>query len=218
MPAPPPNDSIARVLREHFDTEASDAGLRSPDWKSAGIRIASTPDAAMTARRILRQDEHRRVREALAKISPEHREALELAYGVTFRARDVDDGSGRRALRTEERNWRVRLREIYDFPECAIVLCALVSARALIWRSFGSRDAYRTWLLTVEGKNRSNAIEKDALEVLQEACGAFAAVYEPPVNQPRLDAEPPRKIRKIDREAQRERRRREAEDEERSVR
>jgi hypothetical protein len=125
VPASPQNDSIARVLREHFDTEAVDAGLRSPDWQSGGIRSASSPDAGMFARAIrFRQDEHRRVREALARVSPEHREALELAYGVAFRERDVDDGSRRRALRTSERNWRVRLREIYDFPECAVVLAS----------------------------------------------------------------------------------------------
>jgi hypothetical protein len=205
VPASPRDDSIARVLREHFDTEAVDAGLRSPDWQSGGIRSASSPDAGMFARAIrFRQDEHRRVREALARVSPEHREALELAYGVAFRERDVDDGSRRRAPRTSERNWRVRLREIYDFPECAVVLAA-----SIVGRSIGVTDAGgfvdRVRLMDARGRD---GVKAAALELLEQARREFAAVYEPPRGFPRLDAAPPRRTRRFDRE----RLRREAEE------
>lgn len=187
------------------------------------------------------QDGHRRVRQALGKLAPEQRNILELAYGLTFRNRDVETESKRRALRTEERNWRVRLRERFDYLECAAVLASPV-ARALYHahemaheqavdaalppldervdagRKWGSpyedtvedrarlrvalpRDVldvracemgFVEWLATTDEKTRSR-ITANVMGLLMEALKAFAHVYVPPKDEPRLDAVTPRK-------------------------
>lgn len=115
---------LATLLRIYFDTEASHAGLRSPDLARAGGRSATTPDAAAVAR-VARGApvDHRRIRQALQALDPRHAEVLSLAFGVTLRNRDVDDTSRRKAIRTPERSWRVQLAELYGV-EGAVVLAS----------------------------------------------------------------------------------------------
>jgi limonene-1,2-epoxide hydrolase len=117
-------DTFAAILRIYFDTEASRAGLRSPDFARAGGRSATTPDAAAVAR-VSRGSgvDHQRIRQALQALEPHHIEVLSLAFGVTLRNRDVDDTSRRRAFRTPERAWRVQLAELYGV-EGAVALAS----------------------------------------------------------------------------------------------
>jgi hypothetical protein len=65
-------------------------------------------------------------------MNPTHANALQLAYGVTFRSRDIDDGvrgKTRKAPRSEERNWRVKMRELYG--ETAAIVIALPIANEM---------------------------------------------------------------------------------------
>ena len=66
---------------------------------------------------------HRRVREALKRLSSKHAEIITLAYGDRLRSRDVEDSKKRKALPQAERNWRVRLVELYG-PEAGMVLAS----------------------------------------------------------------------------------------------
>jgi limonene-1,2-epoxide hydrolase len=117
-------DFLPHILRLHFDTEASHAGLRSPDLARTGGRSASTPDAGAVARAARRAPvDHARVRRALQALSSAHAETLVLAFGVTLRNRDIDDTSRRRAPRAAERSWRVQLAELYGI-EGAVVLAS----------------------------------------------------------------------------------------------
>lgn len=107
----------ATILRDHFDTEAADAGLKSLNLESTGASGSRSFDGAAVARADRSRERslhtHRRIREALQKLRPEHVEIVSLAYGVRLRSRDIEDGKKRKALRQHERNWRVRLAEVY---------------------------------------------------------------------------------------------------------
>jgi hypothetical protein len=119
----------AAILRGHFDTEAADAGLRSLDLASAGGGSRSpSPDASAVARidkrRVFGETcNHRRIRDALRRLDKVHVELLSLAYGCRLRTRDTEDGKKRKAQRQTERNWRVRLAELYG-QEGAVVLAS----------------------------------------------------------------------------------------------
>lgn len=116
---------VPAILRQFFDSESTVSGLRSPDLKRTGTRGSSSPDAGAVARVDKWQSAaHRRVRLALLSLSPEHVEILSLAYGVVFRSRDIDDQGKRKAVKTGERGWRVRLVELYGIGEPAIVLAS----------------------------------------------------------------------------------------------
>lgn len=119
-----PADYLPTLLRIYFDTEASHAGLRSPDFARDGGRSSNSPDAAAVAR-VSRGApvDHRRIRQALQVLEPHHVEVLSLAFGVTLRNRDVDDTGRRKAIRTPERAWRVQLAELYGV-EGAVVLAS----------------------------------------------------------------------------------------------
>jgi hypothetical protein len=176
---PPSNDPIAILLRDHFQTEESDAGLRSPSLEGSQ-QGSSSPDAAFVARVDSgRHDKHVRCRAALAKLSAEERLVLTLAYGLHLRSREIDDASNRRAPRKDERNWRVVLRETYRLGD--IVGIVFLNHRI-------------DYLLSDAGKNRSDRIASDAVIAFMSARQAFAAVYETPNGEARLD-EPKRRSR-----------------------
>ncbi len=186
MKLPPNNDAIAVLLQTHFLTEASDAGLRSPDLKGTG-KGSSSPDTAAVARVDSgRQDKHRRVRAAFAKLSPEHVNVLSLAYGCTFRSRDIDDGNNRRAPRKGDRNWRVLLRESYSLGDCTPIVLATNGA-------VEAKGNAVSWLLSESSKGRRALIEQEAIELLVEARRAFVEVYIPPEGEESLCAEPKRR-------------------------
>jgi hypothetical protein len=119
--------AATNILRNHFDTEASDAGLRSLDLASTGAKCSSSYDSSAVARAERGHGrDHQRVRASLKRLSPKHVEIITLAYGERLRTRDIEDGKHRRAVRQNERNWRVRLAELYG----ADGLIALVSPLA----------------------------------------------------------------------------------------
>jgi hypothetical protein len=175
---PPHNDPIAVLLRGHFQTEESDAGLRSPNLEG-NPKACSSPDAAFVARVDSgRHEKHRRCREALARLSEDERIVLTLAYGLHLRSREIDDANGRKAPKKNERNWRVVLRETYGIGD--IVGIVLFDHRV-------------DFLLSEAAKNRRDRILSDAIAAFLNARNAFAAVYEPPENEARLDAPRTRK-------------------------
>lgn len=178
MKLPPANDPIAALLRTHFQTEESDAGLRSPSLESSP-RSGSSPDAAFVSRVASgRHDRHVRCREALSKLIPEDRTVLALAYGLHLRSREIDDESGRKAPKKDNRNWRVVLRDAYKLGD--VVGIVLLKHEL-------------SYLLSESAKSKRERIVSDALYRLANARTAFAAVYEPPEGMPRLDEKPRRK-------------------------
>lgn len=172
------NDRIAVVLRNHFQTEESDAGLRSPGFESSP-KASASPDAAFVARADSdRQGVHRRCRAALAQLQPYEREILLLAYGLHLRSREIDDEGGRHAPKKSDRDWRVVLREIYGIGDVVGIVLR------------GRRISY---LLSEAGRNCKIDIITDAIDELLNARNAFAKVYEPPNGEERLDAPKKRK-------------------------
>lgn len=191
----PPDDAVAAVLRDHFQTEETDAGLRSLDLSAVGGN--GTPSRGTLSDRRLdrlgdRQDGHRRARQALAVIGRDLAEVLALAHGTTLRERDA--GEGRRAAAREERNWRVRLREIYGCAESAIVVASPKAQE--LYAEHGAGSTFLAYLLG-QGQEHREAIWEDALALLERARKAFAAAYEP-AKGPRLDAPPGRRSGKRD--------------------
>jgi hypothetical protein len=183
---PPNNDAIAVLLQTHFMTEASDAGLRSPDLKGTA-RGSSSPDTAAVARVDSgRHEKHHRIRDALSKLPRDHVDVLSLAYGCTFRSRDIDDGNKRRAPQKKDRNWRVLLRESYSLGDCTPIVLATNGA-------VEAKGNAVSWLLSESAKSRRALIEQEAIELLVEARRAFAAVYVPPEGEDPLCAEPKRR-------------------------
>jgi hypothetical protein len=115
---------VTNILRNHFDTEASDAGLRSLDLASTGARGSASYDASAVARVDRGHGhDHRRVRATLTRLHSKHVEMLSLAYGTRLRSRDTEDSKKRKAIPRAERNWRVRLVELYG-NDGAIVLAS----------------------------------------------------------------------------------------------
>lgn len=109
-----------------------------------------------------------------------------LAYGCTFRSREIDDGNGRKAPRKEDRNWRVLLRETYGLGDrCAIVLATQAARSA-------KGNAIR-FLLSEGAKCRAALLTQEAIGLLIEARKAFAAVYEPSEEGESLQVETKRK-------------------------
>lgn len=189
MPSLPDDDAIALTLRDHFLTEASDAGLRSIDLSGSGVRGSAAPDAAAVARAAMnRQEEHRRVREALRRIGKPHADVLSLAYGTPLRDRDMDDGRRGRAVKQTERDWRVVLTERFSLKSMTALV--LISPTATIKAREESAGDVRLWLLSPLAQERRGEIEAEVLSMLGEARKAFAAAYEPPPGRPRLDAIP----------------------------
>jgi hypothetical protein len=140
--------SAASILRNHFDTEASDAGLRSLDLASAGARGSASYDASAVARVDRNRESgisHQRVRETLQRLNAKHVELLSLAYGNRLRSRDTEDGKKRRAVRREERNWRVRLVELYG-PEGLIALASPLARKLFA----GHLRAIRTVTMSID--------------------------------------------------------------------
>lgn len=173
MKLPPNDDAVAILLRNHFMTEASDAGLRSPSLEGSP-RSNSSPDAAFVARADSgRQEKHRAIRTAFSKLSKRHVDVLSLAYGCVFREREIDDGSRRKAPRKEERNWRALLRETYRLGDVAAIVLATEEATH-------AKGSAVTWLLSETAKGKRALIEQEAVEMLVEARAAFAAAYVPP--------------------------------------
>lgn len=116
------HDFIAHILREHFQTEASDAGLRSPDLLGTGGG-SPDPEARISQRKIDRQELHRRVRHALQQLDPNSARLLELAYGCPLRDREEGIPSrARKHGRVEEPGWRFRFRAAFGSAECLIAL------------------------------------------------------------------------------------------------
>lgn len=122
-------EAAASILRQHFATEASDAGLRSLDLSAAGGSGARSYDAVAVARAERSRGTHRRVREALKRLSPAQVEILLLAYGCRLRNRDIEDGKSRKALRQAERNWRVRFAEVYGAEGASVLASPLAHRR-----------------------------------------------------------------------------------------
>lgn len=173
MKLPPYNDRIALLLRNHYQTEESDAGLRSPSLEGSP-KGSSSPDAAAIARvSSKRQDGHGRCREALSKLAPNERTVLTLAYGLHLRSREIDDSSKRKAPKKSERDWRVVLRETYGIGDLAGIV--------LLHHPID-------FLLSEAAKSRRERILSDSVYALHEARRAFAAVYVPPNGEERLDA------------------------------
>jgi hypothetical protein len=174
MPSRQARTTAATILRDHFDTEASDAGLRSLDLAGTGGRGSRSFDASAVARADRTKAKeigaslgsgytHARVRTALKKLSPEHVEILSLTYGLRFRTRDTEDSKHRRALPQHERNWRVRLAEIYG-QDGPMVLASSVSNGDVGW-------------LLEASKTHSNSIEERARKLLHAALDVFCLAY-----------------------------------------
>ncbi len=189
MPSFPDDDPIALTLRDHFDTEAADAGLRSIDLSGSGVRGSSSPDTAAVARASQnRQEEHRRVRDALRRIDRSHADALLLAYGTRLRDREMDDCRRGKAPRRAERDWRVLLHELYPIGPCVAVVMASRTADETARRE--SAGDVLAWLLSGVSAPYRRAVEEEVLVLLKEARAAFAAAYVPPSGRARLDAVP----------------------------
>lgn len=203
----PDDDPIARVLRDHYETEAADAGLRSIDLSgSGGGRSATTPDAAAVSR-VPRQAEHRRVREALSLLSKLHQDALALAYGVSLREFDPHDEKraakrkkdAQRDAQRDERGWRTRLRA--RLPSLGSCAAAIMVAPSIL-RSFELAprgEGAAEWLASGAPRVLVDQAAGEALEILSEARKAFARAYAPR-SGPRLDQKPPRRTRSIDKD------------------
>lgn len=185
-----PDDAVAAVLRDHYQTEEADAGLRSLDLSAVGGG-ASVPGTLSDRRldRLARQEEHRRARAALTAIGARRAALLALAYGAGLRDRDAAE-PGRVRAPQGERNWRVRLREIFGVPESAIVLASPL-ALELHGEAGSGAGPLVAWLLG-RGREHAERIWEDALGELEKARTAFAAAYEP-ARGPRLDAPPGRR-------------------------
>jgi hypothetical protein len=182
----------ASILRDHFDTEASDAGLRSADLASAGGGGWRSFDASAVARfdrskaRALfgHEHNHRRVRETLKRLQPKHVELLSLAYETRLRSRDIEDGKKRRAVRQVERNWRVRLAELYGQEGMIVLASPLASklfAEHVLAREAAEKPSHDdsgmiAWLLDA-GRTHQPQIEVDVRQRLDEALDAFAGAY-----------------------------------------
>jgi hypothetical protein len=189
VPSLPPDDATALILRDHFQTEASDAGLRSMDLSGSGVRGSAAPDTAAVARASMnRQEDHRRAREALRRIGKPHADVLALAYGTELRDRDMDDGRRGKAPKRTDRDWRVVLRETFALgPLTAIVTISLTARTHADLTHDGN---VLRWLLSAFAGPHREKIQAESLEALEEARKAFAAAYEPPPGRPRLDAQP----------------------------
>jgi len=174
----------ASILRTHFDTEASDAGLRSLDLASTGGQGLRSYDAAAVARadRTLARakfgddNTHQRINETLRSLSPSHAEILSLAYGVRLRSRDTEDGKKRRAVRSDERNWRVRLAELYGQEGAAVLASPLAKRLAGQDRDAVADGSIVGWLLNA-GKTHFADIAADTRARLDEALDAFVAIH-----------------------------------------
>lgn len=166
----------AAILRTHYDTEASDAGLRSLDLASAGGQGSRSYDATAVARadrtiargKFGNDNTHQRINETLRSLSPPHAEILSLAYGVRLRSRDTEDGKKRRAVRSDERNWRVRLAELYG-QEGAAVLASPLAKR------LAGQDVI-AWLLG-DGSKYAGQITTETKAALDEALDAFVEAH-----------------------------------------
>lgn len=190
---PPYTDGIAVLLREHFQTEESDAGLRSSGWES-NPKTTSSPDSAAVARSSSgRHEMHARVRAALSMLDASERNVLALAYGVVFRSRDVDDKGGRKVPRKADRNWRVRLRETYrDLGD--VVAVAMASPFAIRSAKLEAKGEIVEWLCSDTANRQRQTIQDEAIALLIGARKSFAAAYEPPNGEERFDA-PKRRAR-----------------------
>ena len=171
----------AAILRTHFDTEASDAGLRSLDLASAGGQGSRSYDAAAVARadrskKRGNDDSHQRINETLRSLSPSHAEILSLAYGVRLRSRDTEDGKKRRAVRSDERNWRVRLAELYGQEGAAALASPLAKRLAGQNIDAVADSGIIGWLLNA-GKTHSADITTDTQARLDEALDAFVVAH-----------------------------------------
>lgn len=174
----------AAILRTHFDTEASDAGLRSLDLASAGGRGSRSYDAAAVARadrtnaraKSGNDNTHQRINETLRSLSPSHAEILSLAYGVRLRSRDTEDGKKRRAIRSDERNWRVRLAELYGQDGAAVLTSPLAKRLAEQDTDTIADGSIIGWLLNA-GKTHFADITADTRTRLDEALDAFVAAH-----------------------------------------
>lgn len=175
--------AATNILRNHFDTEASDAGLRSLDLASTGAKGSSSYDSSAVARADrskFRGDEntHRRVRETLKRLAPKHVEILSLAYGNRLRTRDIEDGKKRRAVRQVERNWRVRLAELYGAEGLFVLASPLAQklfsehVQALRSRAETSLPELDERLATMRSQNRFDEVMESAEELLTRARGA----------------------------------------------
>jgi len=167
----------AAILRTHYDTEASDAGLRSLDLASAKGQGSRSYDAAAVARADRNNSRtHQRVNETLRSLSPTHAEILSLAYGVRLRSRDTEDGKKRRAVRSDERNWRVRLAELYGQEGAAVLASPLAKRLAGQDVNAVADGSIIGWLLNA-GKTHSADITADTRARLDEALDAFVVVH-----------------------------------------
>jgi hypothetical protein len=172
---PPYNDRIANILRDHFQSEESDAGLRSPNLEGSP-RASSSPDAAVIARMSSgRQDRHARARAALSELDPSERNVLSLAYGIVFRSRDIDDTNGRKAPRKVDRNWRILLRETYrDLGDAVAVVMA--SPFAIRSAKIEMKGEIVEWLRSDVAKRNRDRIQDEAIVLLVSARKWFAAI------------------------------------------
>lgn len=170
-------EHAAKILQNHFDTEASDAGLRSLDLAGVGSSGSRSYDASAVARADKgHARQHAKVRAALTKLDAKHVELLSLAYGCRFRSRDVEDSKRRKAIPQHERNWRVRLAEDYG-TEAAMVMASPLAQRLYQDETAQtSEEGFVTWLLGSGHKHR-DTIATDATNRLNVALDAFAAVY-----------------------------------------
>lgn len=171
----------AAILRTHFDTEASDAGLRSLDLASTGGRGSRSYDTAAVARadRSKKRDDdnnHQRINESLRRLLPRHDVILSLAYGVRLRSRDTEDGKKRRAVRSDERNWRVRLAELYGEEGAAALASPLAKRLAGQDTEAVVHDSIVGWLLGA-GKTHLADIAADTRARLDEALDAFVVAH-----------------------------------------
>lgn len=174
--------TAANTLRNHFDTEASDAGLRSLDLASTGASGSRSYDAGAVARVDSKHGmAHRRVRSTLQAMLPRHVEILSLAYGIRLRTRDTEDGKHRKALRQTERGWRVRLAELYG-ADGAVVLASPLAQRLYGKDVDASKDAtgneettFIAWLLA--NTELVPKIAHDARDRLNEALDEFIVAH-----------------------------------------
>ena len=171
----------AAILRTHFDTEASDAGLKSLDLAGTGGQGSRSYDMAAVARadrsnRRGNDNTHQRINESLRQLSPQHVEILSLAYGVRLRSRDTEDSKKRRAVRSDERNWRVRLAELYGAEGAAVMASPLAKFLAGQDAEAVADGSIIGWLLGA-GRDHLADITIDTRARLDEALDAFVVAH-----------------------------------------
>jgi hypothetical protein len=162
------DDALGEKLRWHFACEASNNGVRSSFAPLVAMVQTGPPpkggmrgsaDERMTDARSNRINAHRRIRSALAQLSPEHRDALNAAYG-------------------EERFTVETYHRFRDLGACAPVVLLSVGAKAAFGLAKKGTDAgLGEWLRNAAPTSVVAAAIAEATHLLDAARAAFVELH-----------------------------------------